>query len=45
VRRFQVLALYVLGVTLALGLSIGVASFLRSAPEVVDEEAPSVGGP
>jgi hypothetical protein len=29
-RRFQILALYVLAVTLALGLSIGAAFFIRS---------------
>ena len=44
-RRFQVLTMYVLGVMLALGLSIGMASLLRSAPEVVDEGPPSVGEP
>ena len=44
-RRFQVLAVYVLGVVLALALAVGAASSLRSAPEAVDEEAPGVGGP
>jgi hypothetical protein len=44
-RRFQILAVYVLGVMLALALSVGAASFLRSAPEVVDEEAASGGEP
>ena len=31
-RRFQVLVIYVVVVTLALGLSIGAAIFIRSAP-------------
>jgi hypothetical protein len=44
-RRFQVLAVYVLAVVLALCLSIGAASFLRSAPEAYDEDLSSVGGP
>ena len=36
-RRFQLLAVYVLAVVLALGLSVAAASFLRSAPEALDE--------
>jgi hypothetical protein len=44
-RRFQVLAMYVLAVMLALSLSIGIVSSLRSAAEVYDEDLSSVGGP